>query len=182
MLSDPKDKTFVITGKYFVDKPIEVPKNYNLQIKSGSELIFDKDAYIYLNQGKLILDGSEKEIVLRPKDHTWRGIYVNNAAELSLINNTRIDSVQNFQHEGINLTGGVNFYKSDVEIINTKITNNRCEDALNIINSKFKIMNLEINNAFSDGIDSDFSNGVIIDSLFKNTVVMQLIPLDPLFQ
>ena len=29
-------------------------------------------------------------------------------------------------------------------------------------------MNLEINNAFSDGIDSDFSNGVIIDSLFKN--------------
>ena len=69
---------------------------------------------------KLILDGSEKEIVLRPKDHTWRGIYVNNAAELSLINNTRIDSVQNFQHEGINLTGGVNFYKSDVEIINTK--------------------------------------------------------------
>ncbi len=168
LLTDPKDKTFVITGKYFVDKPIEVPKNYNLQIKSGSELIFDKDAYIYLNQGKLILDGSEKEIVLRPKDHTWRGIYVNNAAELSLINNTRIDSVQNFQHEGINLTGGVNFYKSDVEIINTKITNNRCEDALNIINSKFKIMNLEINNAFSDGIDSDFSNGVIIDSLFKN--------------
>ena len=80
LLSDPKDKTFVITGKYFIDKPIEVPKNYNLQIKSGSELIFDKDAYIYLNQGKLILDGSEKEIVLRPKDHTWRGIYVNNAA------------------------------------------------------------------------------------------------------
>ena len=33
---------------------------------------------------------------------------------------------------------------------------------------KFKIINLEISNAYSDGIDSDFSNGSIINSLFNN--------------
>ena len=167
-LFDPKNKTFEISGKIFIDKPIIVPKNYNLIIKSGSELIFSKDAYIYLNNGNLILDGRDNEIILKTNDEFWGGIYVNNAPGLSLINNTRIVSVKNFEHDGIHLTGGINFYKSDVEITSTKILDNKCEDAINLIDSKFKIRNLEINNALSDGIDSDFSNGSIIDSVFKD--------------
>tara|TARA_B100001173_G_scaffold153826_1_gene133413 strand:- start:1068 stop:3716 length:2649 start_codon:yes stop_codon:yes gene_type:complete len=167
-LSDPINKTYIISGKYFIDKPIKVPKNYNLNIKSGSELIFKKDAYIYLNNGNLILDGKDKEIVLKTNDEFWGGIYVNNAPGLSIINNTKIVSVKNFEHEGIYLTGGINFYKSDVEIIDTKIIDNKCEDAINIIESKFKISNSEIKNALSDGVDSDFSNGSIINSLFKD--------------
>lgn len=167
-LTNPKNKTFEITGKIFIDKPIIVPKNYNLIIKPGSELIFGKDAYIYVNNGNLTLDGSDNEIILRTNDEFWGGIYVNNAPGLSIINNTRILSVKNFEHDGIHLTGGINFYKSDVEITSTKILDNKCEDAINLIESKFKIRNLEIKNTLSDGIDSDFSNGSIINSVFKD--------------
>ncbi len=167
-LSDPKNKTFEIGGKIFIDKPIIVPKNYNLLVRPGSELIFGEDAYIYLNNGNLTLDGSDKEIILKPYDKFWRGIYVNNAPGLSLINNTKIISTKNFEHDGIYLTGGINFYKSDVKIAYTKILDNKCEDAINIINSQFKISNLEVKNTLSDGIDSDFSNGSIINSLFED--------------
>ena len=167
-LSDPKNKTFEISGKIFVNKPIIVPENYNLNIKSGSELIFGKDAYIYLDNGNLILDGREKEIILKANDKFWGGIYINNAPGLSLINNTKIVSVKNFEHDGIYLTGGINFYKSDVEITDSKILDTKCEDAINIIDSKFKINNLEIKNTLSDAVDSDFSDGSIIDSLFKD--------------
>jgi len=168
ILSNPKNNTFEISGKIFINKPIVVPKNYNLNIKSGSELIFGKDAYIYLNNGNLILDGRDKEILLKTKDKFWGGIYVNNAPGLSQINNTKIISVKNFEHDGIHLTGGLNFYNSDVEIVDTKILDNKCEDAINIINSKFKISNLEIKNTLSDGLDSDFSDGLIINSIFKD--------------
>ena len=167
-LTNLKNKTFEISGKIFIDKPIIVPKNYNLIIKPGSELIFGKDAYIYLNNGNLTLDGSDKEIILKPYDKFWKGIYVNNAPGLSLINNTKIISVKNFEHDGIYLTGGINFYKSDVEIAYTKILDNKCEDAINIIDSQFKISNLEIKNTLSDGIDFDFSNGSITNSLFTD--------------
>ena len=43
-----------------------------------------------------------------------------------------------------------------------------CEDAINIINSKFSISNLSINNAVSDALDLDFSQGYIKNSSFKN--------------
>ena len=42
-LKNLKDKTFFINGKLFVDEPIIVPKNYNLKIESGAELILTKN-------------------------------------------------------------------------------------------------------------------------------------------
>ena len=167
-LSNLINKTFIIDGNLLIDKPIIVPKNYNLTIKSGSELIFENKSYIYLNHGNLILDGSDNQIVLRTNGESWGGIYVNNAPGISKINNTKIISAKNFEHEGIFLTGGVNFYQSDIEISNTIITDNKSEDALNIIKSNFKIENTLIKNSLSDGVDSDFSNGLIKNTIFKN--------------
>ena len=68
----------------------------------------------------------------------------------------------------MSLTGGVTFYKSDVEMIDVNISNSYAEDALNIIKSNFMIDNLSLNNTRSDGIDSDFSSGTIKNSKFKN--------------
>jgi len=167
-LSNLINKTFVVGGKLLIDKPIIVPKNYNLTIESGSELIFKKNSYIYLNHGNLILDGNDKQIVLRTNEEYWGGIYVNSAPGISKINNAKIISAKNFEHEGIFLTGAVNFYQSDIEISDTSIIDNKSEDALNIIKSNFKIDNTLIKNTLSDGIDSDFSNGLIKNTFFKN--------------
>lgn len=167
-LKNLKNKTFFINGKLFIKKPIIVPKNHNLNIASGSELIFSKNAYIYLNGGNLIIDGKDELIKLAPSDEYWRGIYVNNSPKLSKINNTKIISTNNFVHEGISLTGGLNFYNSDVEISDSVILNAKCEDAINIINSKFELNNSQIINSISDGLDADFSDGSINNSFFEN--------------
>jgi len=50
-------------------------------------------------------------------------------------------------------------------IIFEKITS---EDALNIVNSKFNIKNIEFKESKSDSIDSDFSNGYMYNMKFKN--------------
>lgn len=161
--------TFIISGKLYIDTPIIVPKNFNLKIVAGSEIFFGKKSYIYLNQGNLLFDGKNKQIKLLPKKDYWGGIYVNNSPIKSKIINTTIKSTKAFQHEGIFLSGGVNFYRSDIEILNSKILDSKSEDALNIINSSFQLVNLEIKNSLSDGLDSDFSNGLIKDSFF-NTI------------
>jgi len=159
--------TYIINGKISIDDPIIVPKNFNLKIEEGSELLFEENAYIYLNQGNLLLDGKNKPIKLLPKKKYWGGIYVNNSSIKSQIINTTIKSSKGFQHNGISLSGGINFYRSDIEIFNSKIINSMSEDALNIINSNFILNNLEIQNSFSDGLDSDFSNGLIKNSIFS---------------
>ena len=68
---------------------------------------------------------------------------------------------KNFNSERLNsngLTGCINFYKSTFINSSIKVENGKCEDSLNIVNSKGMIKNIEINNAISDGLDVDFSN------------------------
>lgn len=68
-------------------------------------------------------------------------------------NNNNIERINNH-----GLTGCLNFYQSIFNNSSIKVNNGKCEDSLNIINSKGKIKNVEIFNAFSDGLDVDFSN------------------------
>jgi hypothetical protein len=56
------------------------------------------------------------------------------------------------------LTGCLNFYQSIFLNNIIKINNGQCEDSLNIINSKGMIAETYITNAFSDGLDVDFSH------------------------
>ena len=163
-----KNKTYFLDGKLEIDTPIVLPKNYNLIIQSGSELIFNENAYIYINGGNIIIDGEKEKVKLTAKNNIWGGIYVSQSTEKSVINNVEIENTGHFKHQGIYLTGGINFYKSDVEIINSKISGNLSEDALNIIHSSFKIHNTIIEDTQSDAFDSDFSNGMITNSSFKN--------------
>ena len=66
------------------------------------------------------------------------------------------------------VTAGVTFYESDVYLKNVTFSENRCEDALNIIRSTFDLMEVDIKNAISDGLDADFSNGAVTGGIFKN--------------
>ena len=52
--------------------------------------------------------------------------------------------------------GGINIINSDVNILNTQISNSNSEDAINIISSNTNINNLKISDTFADAIDIDF--------------------------
>jgi len=120
-------------------------------------------------KGSVKLNGTEKEkIILKATDDYWKGIYVFEANERSSLNNVVIQNTT-FLIDGIlNLTGGVNFYKSDVDISNTLFKNSVAEDALNIVKSDFMMDKVKIDSSISDGFDSDFSKGIIKNSLFQN--------------
>ena len=66
------------------------------------------------------------------------------------------------------LTGGINFYASDVDIRDSRFVDSHGEDALNIISSEFMIDGLTIDGTASDAFDSDFSNGSVVNSTFVN--------------
>ena len=70
---------------------------------------------------------------------------------------------QRFNTNG--LTGCLNFFKSLFDNTSIIMNDGGCEDSVNIINSNGSIKSVYIKNAFSDGLDLDFS-ALSIDSLF----------------
>jgi hypothetical protein len=74
-----------------------------------------------------------------------------------------------FMRDGVlQLTGGVNFYESDVSFSEVVFNNSTAEDSLNIVRSTFSLNDVTFNRARSDAFDSDFSNGILESVTFKD--------------
>ena len=166
-LFETKDNKIIVnSGKIIIEEPIVI-KNKDFVIKEGVELIFKKNAYIYIAEGNLSTLGTKNNpITLRSFGDNWRGIYVANSKK-SIMNYTNIFDTDYFNHNNIMLTGGVNFYNSNIDILNSNLVSSKAEDSINFVNSNFNFYSTLISNTSSDGIDSDFSSGEIVKSEFK---------------
>lgn len=158
---------YVKKGKWYVDKPLVLEKN--LIIKGGTELIFSLNSYIILNGSSLIINGTKEErVILRSNKTYWKGLYIKNSPQKSYLKNLLISNTTNLSDNLLNLTGAINFYKSDVELINVEFKSTIAEDFLNIVHSNFSMDSVIFNQTISDGFDSDFSVGKISNSSFYN--------------
>ena len=161
------DKSYEIKpGNWIADKPIIIEGN--LKILPGVNLQFSKNSYLIV-KGALSAIGTKKNpINLKPILNSWKGIYVLNAATKSQLSNVNISNISSLEDELLNLTGGITFYQSDIDFKNVSIDVIKAEDAINIVESSFSLNSVIINNAISDGLDSDFSKGKVEYSEFLN--------------
>jgi len=89
-----------------------------------------------------------------------------NTEKKSFFSNIVLSNLSDFDYDQLNISGGINFYQSDVDINSCLIINGLAEDAINIVRSNFLINNCTFKNSFSDAVDIDFSSGTIADSTF----------------
>jgi hypothetical protein len=156
----------IASGNWIVDQPIIIEGNLN--ISPGANLRFSKDAYLVVKGSLTAIGDKYNPITLNAFSDSWKGVYVINADNKSYLKNVTINNVAALEDGLLKLTGGINFYKSDVNFENVKINNSKAEDAINIVNSSFSLKSVTINGAISDGLDSDFSRGDISNSVFFN--------------
>lgn len=165
-------KEFIIKkGNYNLDSTLIFDKNFKLIVESGTTLNLDDGVSIILN-GPLFLNGSNKEpIKITNSNVNWGTLCILNSNEKSYIKNSIIEYGGSKNRLIINnkhFTGMINFFYSDVDIINSEIANANIEDAINIKYSKYNIRNSKIYNNKSDGFDGDWSDGIILNSSFNN--------------
>ena len=72
----------------------------------------------------------------------------------------------NISNNEFNITGSLNFYKTNVLLKKINFNRIASEDAVNIVNSEFLINNIEFFENISDSIDFDFSSGNIDGAKF----------------
>tara|TARA_B110001452_G_C15236499_1_gene428101 strand:+ start:922 stop:3606 length:2685 start_codon:yes stop_codon:yes gene_type:complete len=155
--------------KYIIDKPINIPEDYNLIILDGANLLFTENSYILLNKGSLkILGTKDNKVNISALKKKWGGIHVIGSGKNSEINYANFSKLDYFQNDKYSLTGGLNFYNSNVKIDNSIFTDSSSEDFINFVKSDFYVSNSTFSKTKSDAIDSDFSMGKIENSKFSD--------------
>jgi hypothetical protein len=130
-------------------------------------LRFAQDAAL-VAYGPVELAGTESSPILLVADGaSWPGMVVLNAQGQSTLSHVTVAQTHSVSMPGWALTGGVNFYASDVRIRNSRFLDSRGEDALNIIHSNFEIRDTLFEGTASDAFDADFSRGIIATSRFR---------------
>ena len=143
-------------------------------MENGVELKMTPNTYIMVVDGLVKFNGTAINpinITSLDKEFKWKGIYVNSNSvkdDFSVLNNVNISNYTYFDNEKIQLTGGINFINSKINIFNSNISGSFAEDAINLVNTDFKVFNTIVQNSISDGIDVDFGNGEITNSKFNN--------------
>ena len=160
-------------GHWAVNETLVIPGGRRLIIPQGTTLDFEPQAGLVAT-GPVDIEGtSDEPVVLKgnfagKEKMTWQGIAIIKSGESSIWSNAKIENTAGIQIDQWSLSGGVNFYESDIEMDHVLFSGNRSEDALNIVRSKFKLKNVTIKNTTSDAFDSDFSSGEVVDGVFEN--------------
>ncbi len=153
-------------GKWTISKPLMLKGD--LSIEFGTEISFAPNAYMIV-KGNLTAKGTaEAPIIFKATEDSWKGLYIIEGREQSHLEHVSIKNTIALSDGLLELTGGVTFYKSPVNLIHTVFDGTKAEDALNIVKSDFLMQNVTVRNTPSDGFDSDFSKGKILSSHFEN--------------
>ena len=151
-----------------IKSPLIIPKGYQFRIKQGTTINILNGGKI-ISYSPLIFTGSKKRpIKIYSSDQKGQGILVLSNGKQSKLNHVIFDQLSNPTQLNWNITGAVTFYESPVELKHVEISNNHCEDALNIVRTTFIIDSCTINNTQSDAFDGDFVEGIIKNSKFIN--------------
>jgi hypothetical protein len=160
-------------GHWIVNEPLIIPLGMSLTFPKGTTLEF-KSCSGLISNGPVYINGTlDEPVILRgsdaePRNKHWQGIAIINSKEASVWSNVEIENTAGISMQRWLLSGGVNFYESNIKMDHVLFNGNRSEDALNIVRSKFELNNITIKNTTSDAFDSDFSKGSITNSVFKN--------------
>lgn len=154
-----------LSGTQTISTNAFIPSGYEVHIAAGSNITFSNCRFIS-ESPVTSLGTADEPVVINSRNA--QGFTVLSAKGRSTISHTTFDSFNTLLIPGWTLTGAVNFYESDVDLISCSFQNNVCEDALNIIRSDFSLRDSKILNAYSDGFDADFCTGEVRNCEFRN--------------
>jgi len=168
-LAEAANVVTIMPGHWTVDSDIIVPAGFTILAEPGTLLEFAPDAAL-ISYGELHFLGAENNpVILRGIGSAyWPGIAVLRAGGKSVLRQVEFENTRGITRDAWQLTGGVTFYHSDVDLEDVSIRQHDGEDALNIVRSKFDILRLAVSDTLFDAFDADFTTGEIRDSVFTN--------------
>jgi hypothetical protein len=158
----------VSPGVWNVQGDLILPLGTELFIPAGTVLSFSEGSILYTNGALNLLGQADAPVLLTAQGAGWGGIVVLNAEQPSTWSYAAVEKTAGITRGGWLMTGGINFFQSDISLEQVKLGNNQTEDAINVMHSRFSFHNSEFANTFADAFDSDFSTGEVTDCTFHD--------------
>lgn len=168
--SDPNqlNRLLVSQGTWNIDDDLILPASTDLYIPAGTTLRFAEGKILFITGSLNLLGQPNAPVLLTAQQTGWGGIVVLQAQNDSTWQNASVEKTDGIDRAGWTLTGGITFFKSNINFSHVLLGNNKTEDAINVVHSTFKFHDSEWENTFADALDSDFSNGEIVNCYFHD--------------
>ena len=165
---DAEDGDLVIrAGRWHVARSIVPEAGVRVRIEPGTQLRFARGARLAVRAALSAQGTADQPIVLTADDDAWAGLVVlghgDDAVELEHVTIRATNPVARTW----SLTGGVTFHRCEVRARACSFEDNLCEDALNIIESRYVLDHCDFAGTPSDAFDGDFSDGQIVGCSFE---------------
>jgi len=156
-------------GKYTFSKDVYVPRGKKLVIEAGTSINLLNGAR-FVSYSPVDMNGSkDKRISIYSSNGSGCGVVLLPEKQKVKLSYVDFRNLKSMNKQNWTLTGAVTVYEAQVDISNCTFSNNKCEDALNLIRCDFVVDSSEIKNTLSDGFDADFCTGTLKNSKFLNT-------------
>ena len=163
-----KKKEITFLDSIIIDTPLIIPPGYILKAKSGTKINILDGGKIISNSPLKFIGTKKSPVEIYSSDKKGQGILVLADKRNSYLKYVSIKYLTNPSHGNWTVTGAITFYESPVKLEYVSISNNRSEDALNIVRTNFFMSYCTLKNTKSDAFDGDFVEGIVKDSNFIN--------------
>lgn len=142
-------------------------KNKHLIIEKGSYITLNGDSNIYLENCVVDARGTKKNPIFI-KANGENSFYAKHLDD-SKFNWVNFSGFSALQNDSLFLPSAITFYLSNININNTKFSDNKLgDDLVNFFSCKMSINNSSFINSLADALDSDFSTGDLNNNYFDS--------------
>jgi len=168
-INEKEKKISCKPGDWKINKTLIIPKGYVFHISAESTIELSQPVSKIISHSPIRFIGTPNiPVRIFSQYEKGRGILVLNTRDTSILKYCEFDNLANPSDLNWAVSGAVNFYNAPVDIAHTSFSNNRSEDALNIIKTSFTLDDVVFSNTQSDAFDGDFVKGTIRNSLFAD--------------
>jgi len=167
---DEKQKNITCKpGIWELPNTMIIPSGYRFKMGPGSSIHLTQSGSKIISFSPVQFVGTpDRPIRFFAKQGKGKGLLIMNSVDTSRLHYCEFDNLANPVDKNWGVSGAINFYDAPVKITHTKFTNNRSEDALNIIKTDFTMDEVVFSGTQSDAFDGDFVRGTIRNAFFDN--------------
>jgi hypothetical protein len=162
-------KAIVFDGDYQFKTDVVIPDSFLVSANPGTQIDLI-DGASFISFAPIQFKGSAANpIKIISSDKSAMGFNIIQPKGKSELKHVQFSGLSNLQKEGWQTPSAVTFYEAEVDMDYCSFANNsNCDDALNIVRSKFTTTNCTFENTFADAFDSDFCTGTVENCIFRN--------------
>ncbi|MEL6670840.1 MAG: CotH kinase family protein [Bacteroidota bacterium] len=158
-IDEPNKTLSWLPGEWALTKPLYIPSGWQVQLTAGTRIELTEGAFIYSRSQMNLAGEAQRPVQIVSPDQSG-GVLLLQAPACQW-EHVMCEGLRGPQAGHWQLTGGITFYETAVEMRQISCRGAAGEDGLNLVRGSFYLENITFEQAEGDALDIDFGEGSI---------------------